>query len=63
MNDVAIYTVRPGGTSLWMPSILATSLGIRWGDHLTNEQYESEDIQGLIRRRIVAEKSRKKVSK
>ncbi len=48
-EDIAIYTVRPGGTSLWIPSIMAESLSIAWGEHLTDEQFNGEDIQGLIR--------------
>lgn len=58
MNDLPIYTVRPGGTSLWIPAVLAQSLGIRWGDHLAPELFASEDIQGLIRRRLAAEKKK-----
>lgn len=56
LDDIAIYTVRPGGTSLWIPGVLAGSLGIQYGDHLTAEQFASDEIQGLIRRRLMAER-------
>lgn len=58
--DTSIYTVRPGGTSLWIPGIMAESMGIVWGDHLTKEQFEGADIQGLINNRLAAEKGRRK---
>lgn len=62
-EDIAIYTVRPGGTSLWIPSVLAASMGIEWGEHLTEEQFNGEEIQGLLRCRIIAEKSKRKSPK
>lgn len=60
MNETTIYTVRPGGTSLWLPSGMAEAMGIKWGTHLTVEQFEGEQIQALIRARMIAEKSRRK---
>lgn len=58
--EANIYTVRPGGTSLWLPEILASSLGISRGDHLTPAQFNHVEIQGLIARRAQAEKGKKK---
>lgn len=58
--ETTIYTVRPDGTALWLPSILAQSLGHEWGARLTVDEFNHHDIQGLIERRVIAEKSRKK---
>lgn len=58
--EPTLYTVRPDGTALWLPAILAESLGIHYGDRLTGEQMACEDIAGLIARRLAAEKGRKK---
>jgi len=59
-QELNIYTVRPDGTALWIPAITAESMGIQWADHLTHEQYEGSELQGLIARRIQAEKQRGK---
>jgi hypothetical protein len=58
-TEANIYTVRPDGTALWLPEILASSLGIKKGDHLAPAQYDHQEIQGLIGRRLAAEKGRK----
>lgn len=58
-NETNIYAVRPDGTSLWIPETVAASMAIQWGDHLTRDQYEGEEISGLIARRLLAEKQKK----
>lgn len=60
MNETTIYTIRPGGTSLWLSSGLAAALGIKWGDRLTAEQFDHEQIQAVIRARLIAEKRKMK---
>ena len=55
-TEAIIYTVRPDGTALWLPAILAGSLNIRSGQHLTIDQYQHAEIQGLIARRLAAER-------
>lgn len=59
MNEQLVYTIRPGGTSLWLGAGLADALGLKWGDRLTMEQFESEHIQAVIRARLIAEKRKK----
>jgi hypothetical protein len=56
--EAMIYTIRPDRTALWVPEILASSLGLRRGQALTPEQYQHEEIQGLIARRLAAEKGK-----
>lgn len=60
--EVNIYVVRPNGTALWIPDSVAARMRLQSGDTLTVKQYESDDIQGLIARRIAAEKGRKATS-
>lgn len=55
-----IYTVRPDGTALWLPAGLAASLGIQYGQQLSRDLYGHEEIQGLIERRLEAEKGKAK---
>lgn len=50
-----ICTLRPDGTTLWLPEILASSLGLAEHARLTPGQYEHAEIQGLIARRFSAE--------
>lgn len=52
------YVVRPDRTALWLPQYLADQMGVKWGAHLTADQYSSQPIQDLIRRRIAAGKTR-----
>jgi hypothetical protein len=59
-QELSIYTIRPDGTALYVPEILAASLGIERGQRLTEAQYEHEEIQGLIGRRLAGEKGRAK---
>lgn len=56
-EELNIYTIRSEGTPLYVPALLAESMGIAWGDRLTEAQYQHEEIQGLIGRRLAAEKS------
>lgn len=58
-DELNIYTIRPEGTALYVPALLAESMGIVWGDRLTEAQYQHEEIQGLIGRRLAAEKTGK----
>lgn len=51
MAEALIYTLRPDGTSLWLTSWVASSLGITNGQRLTLEQYDSADIQEMIKAR------------
>ena len=51
-----VCTHRPDGTTLWLPEILASSLGLTHHGQLTPGQYEHAEIQGLIARRLAAER-------
>lgn len=55
-----IYTVRPNGCAIWLPALLAGSLGLGYGARIPREIYEGHEIQGLIARRLEVEKSRAK---
>lgn len=51
-----LCTLRPDGTTLWLPEILASSLGLAHHQQLTPGQYEHAEIQGLLARRLVGER-------
>ena len=72
-QELNLFTFRPDGTALYLPQLMAGSMGVRQGDRMTagsmgirqgdrlaREQYDGEEIQGLIGRRLVAEKERGK---
>ena len=46
--DAMIYTIRPDGTSLWLPDWLATRMGVRKRATLTEAQFNHPSIQSLI---------------
>ena len=50
-TEALIYVIRPDRTALWLPEILATSLGITAGTVLTEAQFNHAEIQGLLTRR------------
>ena len=53
-----VCTLRPDGTTLWLPEIMAGFLGFVRGQRLTEAQFNDAEIQGLIARRLSAEKGR-----
>lgn len=57
-QELNLYTLRPDGTALYLPELLMQHLGIARGQQLTAEQYEHAEIQGLIGRRLDAEKGK-----
>lgn len=59
-QEGVIYVQRPDGTALWLPELMLESLRIRRGQRLSAAQYEGEEIQGLLSRRIAAKKGRTK---
>lgn len=58
-GDALIYTVRPGGTSLWLPVWLAAQLKISPNSWLTEAQFRRPEITRLLEDRIKAERGRK----
>lgn len=52
MPELLIFTLRPDGTSLWLPQALAESMGLKKGDRMTEAQYNGEAVQELIRARL-----------
>lgn len=60
MNDgppLLVFTIRPDGTSLWLPQAAADAIGVKHGSRLTPEQYNQHGIQALL------EKCREKKAK
>jgi len=55
-----VYVIRPNGTALYLPALLAESLGVMHGALLTVAQYEGDEVQGLIERRMQSEGKRKR---
>lgn len=52
-----VYTQRPPtGEALWLPQSVCETLGVKRGDRLTVEQFESRAVQELLeaRRRVQA---------
>lgn len=54
-----IYVQRPGGEPLWLPELMAEGQGIAERTRLTPAQYEGQEIQELLGRRLAAERGRK----
>lgn len=46
-----IYTLRPDGTSFWLPMRLLEKFRILPGAQLTTEQWEHPEVQELLERR------------
>lgn len=58
--DNLIYTLRPSGTSLWLPRQLMKEMGLRHGDQLTAAQFEDQRITWLLADRLASEGKGKK---
>jgi len=56
MTELNIYCLRPGNTSVWLPDYIMARFGLKRGDRLTAEQFDSEEIQSLLRMRAAAKK-------
>lgn len=51
MNATLVFTIRPGGTSLWLPAATARRLEVKRGALLTSDQFASREIQELLAER------------
>lgn len=48
-HKLLVYTLRPEGTALWLPSTLARAIGLtKKGQKLTQEQYDDPRVQELL---------------
>lgn len=56
--ELMVYTLRPDGTAIYLPDLMAESLGLKHGAQIPPEVYSGHEIQGLIARRLAAEKGR-----
>ncbi|HEY3898954.1 MAG TPA: hypothetical protein VGM54_10095 [Chthoniobacter sp.] len=50
-QEVLIYTVRPDGTALWVPTAIARRLGLKPYDRLASQIYNGREIQRLLEAR------------
>lgn len=50
-REALIYTVRPDGTALWVPSGMALRLGLAPGDRMARAIYDGREIQRLLEER------------
>lgn len=55
-QELNVYAICPDGTAIYIPELLAGHLRIARGQRLTEGQYASNDIQGLLARRVEAQK-------
>ncbi len=51
-----VCTLRPDGTTLWLPEIMAGFLGLQRGQRMTEAQFASDDIQRLLAGRLSGKK-------
>lgn len=51
-----VCTLRPDGTTLWLPEIMAGFLGLVRGQRLTDAQFNEAEIQGLLAGRLAGER-------
>ena len=51
-----VCTLRPDGTTLWLPEIMAGFLGLSQGQRLTEAQFNDAEIRGLLARRLSGQK-------
>lgn len=57
-NEPLVYTIRPNGLSLWLPPDVLEAIGAKRGDRLTEDQFEREVVQRIVRDRTQFQKKK-----
>lgn len=59
-EEFLVYTLRPDGTSLWLPWEMVRDLGIKKGARLTEEQFQSAPVQEHLKAMIERQEGKKR---